>query len=172
MMTQKSAEAFAQWLLENHPDIFIAIAKKAINTPQAKAASTPVKLGDISSVLSSIGTGLSTAVSGVGSWLSNSSNIQGLTGAASSYFNSQAAASVGNAQNAVFQTQLLRAQSGMAPAPINYSYNSSGQPVPMYNGSMLSPSTLQTLVPTFLQKYGLYLAIGAAGIALIFILRR
>ena len=162
-MNKQAADALANWLLHVHPEIFTAIAKKTI--PHTAA------LSGVSDVLSSLGTDLSTAVSSVGSWVANPQNFQNLTGAATAYFNSQAP-SVANAQNAVFQTQLQRAQAGLSPAPITYAVNAQGQTYPVYNGNTLSPNTLQTLAPSFMQKYGLWLAFGGGALALIFILKR
>lgn len=165
-MNTKSATEFANWLAQVHPEIFATLAKRAFVVKQPTA-----KLGDLTDVLSSIGTDLSGAVSGVGNFLSNSSNVNALATAASSYFNAQAS---GNTQNAVMQTQLARAQAGLSPAPINYTTNASGQLVPIntMTGVPFSASAVQSFMPTFLQSYGMWLAIGGAGLALFFILRR
>jgi hypothetical protein len=161
-MNKKTSLAFAHWLAKVHPDIFLSIVRNI--KPQ-----TP--LGDISDVLSSIGTTLGDAASAVGDWISNPQNINSLSSVATAYFRSQTP-SVGNAQNAVFQTQLQRSQYGQMPVPINYAQNASGQVVPMYNGQVLSPTQLQSLQPNFLQKYGLVLAVGGGALFLILLLSR
>lgn len=163
MINKQSATAFAHWLSVAHPDIFVAIARRAM--PKLAA------LGDISDVLSSIGSSLGDAASAVGTWVSNPANVSSLSSVASAYFKSQTPV-LANAQSAVFGTQLQRAQYGQQPANITYVTNpATGQLMPTYNGQALTPQQLQSLQPTFLQKYGIWLAVGGAGIALVFILR-
>lgn len=177
-MTPDAAQSFAVWLLNTHPALFYAIAKQ--QNPS---------LSGLSDVLSNIGGAFSNAISSVGNWVGNSDNVKSLTSLAGTYFNAQSAGSAARAQQAVLQTQLSRAQSGQAAAPIAYAYNAQGQPVPVYTGTtpiaslgaqtilpsgqvgyQITPQALQTLSPSFLQKYGLWLGLGgaAAFVALLF----
>lgn len=166
-MTKAAALQFAQWLASVHPEIFVAIRKKTL------PVSHPVQgLGDISDVLSSVGDSLSSAASAVGDWVSTPSNVAALSNVASAYFKSQTPA-LGNAQNAVFQTQLQRSQAGLSPAPISYQQTASGQYLPVYaNNTQLTPNMLQGLAPSFLQKYGLVLGVGVGAVVLLMILTR
>lgn len=174
MMTKSSAQSLAVWLLTEHPALFYAVAKHVNPT-----------LGDFSDILSNVGDAFSGAVSSVGDWLGNSDNIKSLTTLAGTYFAAQAAKSNASAQNAVLQTQIARAQTGQPAAPIAYAYNAQNQPVPVYTGTpsptlglgnqillpsgqpgyAVSPQTLNTLTPSFIQKYGLWLIGG--GVALV-----
>lgn len=174
MMTRASAQSLAVWMLTEHPGLFYAVARH-VNP----------RLGDFSDVLSNIGGAFSNAVSGVSDWITNSDNVKSLTSLAGSYFAAQAAKSNANTQLAVLNTQLARAQAGQTVAPISYAYNAQNQPVPVYTGSpsnvsglgsqvvlpsgqlgySLTPQSLSTLTPSFVQKYGLWLIGG--GVALI-----
>lgn len=174
MITSKSAQSLAVWLLTEHPALFYAIAKRQ----------TPA-LGAFSDILSDVGGAFSGAVSSVGDWLSNPENIKSLTGLAGTYFASQAAKNAANAQVAALQTQVNRAQAGQTAAPITYAYDANNQPVPVYTGTTaipglgtsvvlpsgqagytLSPQALQALQPSFLQRYGLWIAGGAVALVL------
>lgn len=169
MITQQSAESLAKWLLTTHPSLFYAIAK-----------GTNPQLGAFSDIVSNVGGAFSSAVSSVGSWLSNPQNIASLTGLAGTYFAANAASEAAKAQAAALQTQVNRAQAGQTAAPITYAYDANNNPVPVYTGSTaipglgsqvplpsgqlgyaLSPQGLNALQPTFLQKYGLWLGVGA-----------
>jgi hypothetical protein len=165
-MNKIAGQQFAHWLSLEHPDIFLSIRKHTLPVNHPAQA-----LGDISDVLSSVGDSLSSAVSAVGDWVSTPSNVTALSSVASAYFKSQTPV-VGNAQNAVFQTQLQRAQYGQAPANITYAQNAAGQLMPVYNGQALTPQQLQGMQPTFLQKYGTVLAIGGGAVLLVMILMR
>jgi hypothetical protein len=172
MITTKSAQSLAVWLLTEHPALFYQVAR-TVNP----------KLGAFSDILDNVGGAFSSAVSGVGNWLSNASNIQSLTSLAGTYFATQAAQDAAKAQMAVLQTQTQRAQAGQGVAPITYAYDANGQPYPVYTGSTglpalgsqvalqsgqigyaISPTALNALQPSFIQKYGLW--IGGAAIAL------
>jgi hypothetical protein len=172
MMTKESAQSFSVWLLKTHPDLFYAIAKQ--QNPG---------LNGISDVLSNIGGAFSSAVSSVGSWVSNPENLKSLTSLAGTYFSTQAAQNVADAQLAALQTQTNRAQAGQPAAPISYGYDANNNLVPVYTGTntlpglgtqvslpsgqygyTLSSSSLNALQPSFLQKYGLWLGVGGAAL--------
>lgn len=167
MMTKAAALHFAHWMAQVHPEIFIAIRKKTL------PVNHPVQgLAGISDVLSSVGDSLSSAASAVGDWVSSPNNVNALSSVATAYFKSQTPA-IGNAQNAVFQTQLQRGQAGLSPAPITYQQTASGQYVPVYNqNTQLTPTMLQGLQPSFLQKYGLVLGVGVGAVVLLMLVSR
>lgn len=173
-MTKDSAQSFAVWLLNTHPELFYTVAKR--QNPG---------LNGISDVLSNIGGAFSSAVSSVGSWISNADNLKSLTSLAGTYFSTQAAKNVANAQLAALQTQADRAQAGQPAAPITYTQDPNGNLVPVYTGTTplpglgtqtvlpsgqvgyaLTNTSLAALQPSFLQKYGLWLGVG--GVALVF----
>jgi hypothetical protein len=175
MITQASAQSLAKWLLTEHPSIFYAIAK-----------GTNPSLGAFSDILENVGGAFSSAVSSVGSWLSNPQNIQSLTALAGTYFAANAASDAAKAQARALQTQVDRAQAGQTAAPITYAYDANNNPVPVYTGSTaipglgsqlplpsgqigyaLTPQSLTALQPSFLQKYGLWLGVGAAGLLIV-----
>ncbi|MGH7144781.1 MAG: hypothetical protein ACREJ2_11735 [Planctomycetota bacterium] len=124
-----AGQAFAAWLEQHEPDLFQALLKDAA----AHGAIPKAGLGDWSSILSDIGSGISDAASSVGDYLTSSQGMQSLTGLANTYLQSQTA-------QAVTQMQVSRAQQGLAPAPVSYAVNSAGQTVPVYTGSTVPSS--------------------------------
>lgn len=175
-MNAQSAQAFSVWLLKEHPGLFYAVAKHV--SPQ---------LGGFSDILSNIGGAFTNAVSGVSDWVSNPDNVKSLTSLASTYFAAQAAQANAKTQLAVLNTQVQRAQAGQTPAPISYAYDANNQPVPVYTGTnalpglgsplmlpsgqpayAMSSSSLNSLQPSFVQKYGMWLAVGGAAALLVF----
>lgn len=190
-MTLQNGKQLALWLLAVHPDVFAAVYKKAVGA---------AGLGDVSDVLDSIGSGISDAASAVGTFFTTPSNITALTSIAGSYFQSQASQANAQTQLAVLQAQAARTLGGQAPAPISYVQTSTGalqpvyvpamsqqigapaqalplnlgQPVQLSNGSTAYPmtqSSLASLVPGFVQKYGIYIAGGIALLAVVFFFR-
>jgi hypothetical protein len=131
----KAAVSFAKWLAQDQPALFVELYKRA-----------HVSLGDFTDVLSSIGTSLSDAVSGVGSFLTTGGGASAIAQLGGAYLQTQAA------RNAV-NVNLARAQSGLPPAPIQTVFNqSTGQyeAVLQQPGGVMAPltPTLQkTLVP-------------------------
>jgi len=173
MITPKSAQSLALWLLTEHPALFYAVARKV-----------QPSLGAFSDIVSDVSGAFSSAVSNVGSWLSNPQNLQSLTSLAGTYFATEAARDAANAQVAVLNTQAQRAQAGQTAAPITYAYDVNNNPVPVYTGSTaipgigsqvalpsgqvgytLSPNALSALQPSFVQRYGLWVIGG--GIVLV-----
>lgn len=125
-----AAQAFAAWLEQNEPDLFQALLKHAATESSAKG------LGDWSSILSSVGSvasdlgsGISDAASSVGSYLTTGGGLTALSNLAGTYLQSKTAQSV-------VQMQLARANQGMAPAPVSYATNASGQVVPVYTATL------------------------------------
>lgn len=101
-------------------------------------------LDSVGSVASSIGSSISSAASSVGNFLTSSAGLQTLAAVGTTYLAASAASSNAQAQQAVLQTQIARAQAGQSPAPITYAQTSTGQLVPVYQVS--SPAA--TLYPS------------------------
>lgn len=185
-MTKQAGTQLALWLLSVHPDLFAMVYK------QAAAAQG---LGDISDVLDSIGSGISDAASAVGTFLTTPSNVTALTSLASNYFTSTASQANAQTQLAVLQAQAQRTQAGLSPAPVTYVTSAQGVTTPVYvpamasqigapaaavpvnagapvtlsNGQVAYPltsSSVASLLPGFLQTYGVYIMIGGALLAL------
>jgi MYXO-CTERM domain-containing protein len=171
-----AAKQFAAWLYQTHPDLFLA----AYHLSAFGATPDTSGLGDISDFLSSIGSGVSDAVSSVGSFLTNSDNLKTMAGLASSYLSAQTQQNVVNAQ-------LARLQQSKPPVPVQYTQNSAGQYVPVVpvasSGQMVAPSSpyVASYVPvsssmfstggaSSLMQYAPWIAV--AGLGALFLLRR
>lgn len=128
-----AAAALALWLQENEPAVFALLQQAAA---KAKGKPAAPALGDWSSLISSIGSDLSSAVSDVGSYLQSSNGQSTLSSVIQQYLGSNNTASQGQ----VLQTQAQRASAGQAPAAIGYAVTSSGQAVPVYTSSTLPPA--------------------------------
>jgi hypothetical protein len=110
-MQDENAIKFAQWLARDQPELFIALYRRA--NVVSKAANG---LKDFTDLLSSIGSGIATAASSVGTYLTSSQGLQTLTALSSAYLTSKAA-------NQAVGINLQRAQQGLPPAPIQTTYN-------------------------------------------------
>lgn len=135
-----AAQALALWLQEHEPNVFEYLLSHAKSSTTAPEPATPPRamagLGDWSSVLTSLSSDLSTAVSDVGNYLSSSNGQSTINGVISQYLGNGATA----AQGQVLQTQAALAASGQGPAPIGYQTLPSGQVVPVYTGTTANPS--------------------------------
>ncbi len=130
-----AADAFAQWLMTNEPQLFNALL-----------ARTPQSLSGWSDILSNVAGGISVAAKNVGSFLVSEDGMKTLSGLTSVYLQTQM-------QKDAVKIQLRQAQQGQPPAPIQTQVNpSTGQigafyyppntaPVP------LTPSFVQQLLP-------------------------
>lgn len=177
---------FAAWIKITHPELFDALAKAAQQhqkTAPIKAALKPKGLSGfldtLTSIASDVTSGIGTAVQSVGNFITSPDGIKTMSGLATSYLQNQA-------QQAVLQTQLARAQAGQAPAPIAYTTAQAVTPggqaittqVPIIQGasgqfSYMSSAQLRSLTPGgFLQQYGIWLAVGGAAILLVILLTR
>lgn len=168
----------ARWLAQTHPELFKAVLAKAV-----KPVPTSGKpMAGISDLFSGIGSDIAS----VANYLTSSGGLNTLGSLATSYFTLQGQQANANAQQAVLQTQLARAQAGQAPLPITYTtqpaVTSSGvgytAQVPVLQ---MAPGQLSTVTPQllaantpagFLGQYGLWIMLGAGALVLYFILRR
>jgi hypothetical protein len=213
-MTPRAALSLAQWLQFEHPEIFTALLAQAaprlgsfgddatvaldVGTIDTSTFSSPTSIQisapdtsaiantDTSSFWGSIASGVSSAVSSVGSFIASPQGLSSLTQLGTAYYRAQAPV------QATLQTQIARAQAGHSAAPISYMQNASGQIVPVYAGQMppaaiaaggqyvltpngipgytLNARTLQTLAPSWLsqvQSYLPYIALGGLGLFLL-----
>jgi hypothetical protein len=181
-----SSVQFAAWIKLTYPELFDALARAA----QQHAKTAPVRaalkskglsgfLDTLSNIASDVTSGIGAAVQNVGNFITSPEGLKTMSGLATSYLQNQA-------QQAVLQTQLARAQAGQAPAPITYTTAQAVTPagqaiatqIPIVQTgtgqfTYLSPATLQSYTPgAFIQQYGMWLVIGAVGLVLVFALTR
>lgn len=164
---------FAAWLAENRPDLFNALAR-------ASGAQTgqPMKLEGFTDILASIGSGissaarsvasgLSTTVKGVGNFLASSSGQSALARLGTAYVAIKTAP-----EAAALQAQVDRANAGLAPAPIEMTWDASRQQyVPVYQGQPLSVGQARSLGSS-LTTYLPWIVGGLAAVFLLFNLTR
>lgn len=129
MMKDLAAQAFAAWLSQNEPELFAALVQRARQRGDAPAAG----LGDWSSILSSIGSGIASAVKNVASYVSSPQGVNSLSSLAQTYLQSQG-------QKNALKVQLAQAQAGYAPAPIETRYDAATNTyVPIYTPPIGTP---------------------------------
>lgn len=157
----KSATQLAEWIAQHEPQLFAALTREA-----GTALSVPGKLGGITDWLSSIGTGVTSAVKNVGTFLTSSQGLATLGTLGGAYLQTKS-------QQNVLATQVALAQAGMAPAPIAYTPGANGVNTPIYlpTQQTVTPGLLAQLQPSFLQRNGIWLALGGAGILALLLLR-
>jgi hypothetical protein len=101
---------------------------------------------------------VTSALSSVGSFLASATGLTALTNLGTAYFKSN------TPQGATLNTQIGRVQAGVTPAPITYGYNAQGQLVPVLSqaglNTPLTPSTLNSLLPSGLARYALPIGLG------------
>jgi len=163
---QVSNVLLAAWIQEQYPDLFASLAAHASASPGGG-------LSGITDILSSIGSTIGSAATSVLSGVSNVAKSVGgfLTSAdGQQTLAALAAAKLQSNQNSILQAQIARTQAGIPPAAIGTTYNpatgtyvptmttASGQQVP------LTQQALQSLQPSFLDKYGLWLLGGGFGL--------
>ena len=221
MMTKASATALAAWMLKHQPGVFAAILKAqgtklsglgdATITPDMSqfditsslaaapdasyTASIDPSVADAttSGLLSSLGSGLSSAVSNVGAFLLKGTAT--LAPVAIAALNAQSNTANRNAQLAVLGAQMNRAGAGLAPANVQYTANGTpvyvptasptgglttipaglGAPVTLPSGQVgytLTPQSLTNLAPTFLQKYGIWIVGGGVALVAVILISR
>lgn len=178
----------------------VSLADVSTDDITAAAPTLPDVTTDTSSpgFFSSLGSGLGSAVQSVGSALTNPSVLNSFANAAANYFKAQGTTATAKAQTAVLTTQLARAQAGLPAAPVTYTTNPlTGQLQPVYMPSVtqpipygvttaptigspgttsfgyaVTPANISSLAPTFLQQYGLWLAIGGGVLVVALLLTR
>jgi len=174
---QVASTLLAAWLADNHPDVFqnLAIMGNPTGAPVSVNLAPPGLAGftdtlssiwgSVTSAASTVASGLSTAVQSVGNFLA--------TPGGQSALQAIALAKYGNASapSSVIQTQLARADAGQTPAPIQTVYDPrTGTYVPVLTQTNqagqtyqtpLTPYALSSLQPSFIDKYGMWIAGGA-----------
>jgi hypothetical protein len=171
--SQVAHTLLAAWLQEHHPELFAELARRAgVSGAPGFAGFTDIlqSIGSsIGSAASTLSSGLSSAVQSVGSFLKTDAG-QGL-------LTTVAAAKLQSSQNKAIQTQISRAQAGLAPAPISSTWDAStGTYVPALatpgGAYAISPQMYASLAPSFFDRYGLWIAGGSAALVLVFMLSR
>lgn len=113
---------------------------------------------DVSGPVAQTASGISGALSSVGSFLASTTGLTSLTNLATAVYRAN------TPQASTIATQIARVQSGVTPAPITYGYNSQGQLVPVLaQGGITTPlsrSTLSSLIPAGLSQYALPIGLG------------
>lgn len=123
---------------------------------------------------SSVGSALSSAVAGVGSFLTSTQGLSSLTNLASTYFKAQATSDVARTQAAVLQSQVARAANGQVAAPIGYTRNPyTGALTPVlqtangYAPLNVAGTALPAGLSNFVSQYGLWLVLGLIGVSVV-----
>lgn len=105
--------------------------------------------------LQSIGSGIASAASSVGNFLTSAQGLTDVTKLATAYFQLQTNKVNAQVQTQVLQAQATRAANGASPVPITYALASNGQLVPIYSvaaGSAL-PVALANAVQAGTSQY-------------------
>jgi hypothetical protein len=127
-MKEVAAEALAQWLAVNEPELFAALAARADRTGDLSGITDIISsIGSgIAKAASTVGSGLTAAVKGVGSFIASKDGLSTLASLGGSYLQTQA-------QKNALQVQLAQVQAGQPPAPIETRYDpTTGSYVPVY----------------------------------------
>lgn len=162
----------AAWLQEQYPSLFADLEQHASQHGLSGITDILSSIGSgISSAASSVVSGLSSAVQQVGTFLSSDVGQKTLA--------TLAAAKLQQAQTQqIVATQAARAAAGQTPAAISTQYNpSTGTYIPVMTTTTgeqvpLTQSALQSLRPSFLSQYGIWIAGGAAALVLVLMLMR
>lgn len=159
----------------------VQVTAQLINPADLTAVNTTTP-----TLVSSLGSGIGSAVSSVASFLLK--GTAALAPVAVAALSAQTATQNRDAQMAVLNVQATRASAGLAPANIAYTANGTPVYVPsapasgglvtmpaglgaaqyLPNGQVgytVTPQALSNLAPTFLQKYGIWIIGGGAAIA-------
>lgn len=174
MINQNVANSLAAWLLKDQPALFVKLAQVTQVVPKNSA------LGDFTDILSSIGSGISSAVSSVGNFLTSTQGLQTLATLGSSYLTT-------TAQKNALNVQLATAAANKPAAPIQTVLNpATGQYQAVYttvNGQqqVITSNTVPQFYPTGaigaqtvaatsgISKYLPYIAVGG-GVLLLLVL--
>jgi hypothetical protein len=166
----------AAWLQEQYPDLFAELVQELSRRAGGQ------QLSGFTDILSSIGSAIGSAATTVWSGLSNTVQAVGgvlATKEGAGLLSSLAAIKLQSGANSILATQVARAGAGVAPAPIQTTYDpSTGTYVPTVTTASgqqvaLTPQMLSSLQPSFIDKYGLWIAGGGAALLLgVVLLRR
>lgn len=185
---QVAGALLAAWLGQNFPELYNELIIRAGNPtgapPNVQLSPPPDKglagftdvlssiWGGITKVATNVASGLSSTVQGVGNFLASKEGASALATLAVAKYGAS------SSQASVIGTQLNRTQAGQTPAPIQTVYDPATQtyvPVLTQNGVNypVNNQVLQQLQPSFLDRYGMWIAIGGIGlIALTLIIPR
>lgn len=110
----------------------ISSAAPATNPSAPDTGTLDVATDNSGGLLSTVGSGIASAASSVGNFLTSAQGLSDVTKLATAYFGLQNTKANAQLQTAVLQAQVARASNGTAPAPVTYALNSAGQLVPIY----------------------------------------
>lgn len=160
-MNKQNADALANWLARNQPQVFEQLYK---------AAHQRAQLSGITDWLSAVGTSVGTAAKSVGSFLTSQEGMATLGTIGSIYLQSQA-------QKDALKLQVANAQAGYAPANVQTvganPYNSVPvyvDPVTGYQQPLTPQLTQQLMPPSSIMQYLPWVLAG--GVVLLFAFRR
>lgn len=107
------------------------------------------------SFLSEVGSGISSAASSVGNFLTSAQGLGDVTKLATAYFQAQTSSTNAAIAKQVLTAQVARAAVGASPAPIQYAVSSTGQLVPVYTGVVGAnlPLALQSAIASGASQY-------------------
>lgn len=163
------AAQFAQWLQNEHPDIYARLYAMRVNQrlsglgddgdftdPGLQDVSTnavdAVNVVDSPDLASSdsggIGTGILSSLESVGQWLISPQGLTAIATVGTTVLKVQQAQQTAQMQQAVIQANAQRAATGQPTVPITYATNAQGAVVPVYDTSTLQmmPPDLETAV--------------------------
>ena len=138
-------------------DLGVSSAVDTPLVPVSTDATLPVSTDSAgsSSFLSTVGSGIASAASSVGNFLTSAQGLSDVTKLATAYFQLQTTNTNAAIQKQVLTAQIARASVGQSPAPLTYAVASNGQLVPIYavsTGSPL-PVALQNALATGASQY-------------------
>jgi len=142
-MKQLAAQALAQWLQQNEPELFAVLAQQAAGSGElAGITDVLTSIGSgIAKAASTVGSGIATAAKSVGSFLASPNGVSVLSSLGQTYLQT-------TAQKNALQVQLAAAQAGQPPAPIETRYDAATNTyVPIVSGTQpLTPQLAQQLL--------------------------
>lgn len=113
---------------------------------------TPLSPESSGGFLQSIGSGIASAATNVGNFLTSNQGLADLTKLGTAYFQLQNNKTNAQLQTTILQAQIARASQGLSPLPITYARSPTGQMVPVYTTSPLASQGIYPAnMPTALQ---------------------
>lgn len=160
MKPETPQQAFAYWLAENQPHVFVAL----VDAMKKEAKRQNGGVAGITDWLSNVGTTIGSATKSVGSFLTSQQGLATLSTVGGLYLQTQA-------QKDALKVQVAQMQAGNAPQPIysaGANYNSSvpiyvdpttGQRLPLSSSlaTQLMPERFSGYLPMFLIGAGIFM---------------
>lgn len=126
-----------------------------VDTAIVPATDNSLDVSSSPSFLSEVGSGISSAASSVGNFLTSAQGLGDVTKLATAYFQAQTTSTNAAIAKQVLTAQVARAAVGASPAPVQYAVNSAGQIVPVYTGVAGAnlPVALQSAIASGASQY-------------------